>query len=119
MVTKDTLKIYHNGKQNGLKKIRGLVDDQSFEILEINILKDKFTATRLLQLCNKMKVNLKDVVDTECEFYKNNFIGSSFDEADWVRILVEHPELITTPIVETSITAEIIENPREVLSVNH
>lgn len=116
MNTKGTLKIYHSN-DDMVSKLRSLVQGD-FSILDINILEDKFTPTRLLQLTNKLHINLDDIVDKESDFFKKNISNSKFDEADWVRVLIKHPELIKTPIVETQDEAMIITNSRDILKLN-
>ena len=119
MGIKTTLKIYHNGQDSEEKvaKIIALSKDKNIESLIINILEDKFTGTRLLEMSNKLNINLKDLANTNCKFYKENLKSSTFDEADWIRILIENPQVIRVPIIETKEEAIIIEDPREILNI--
>jgi len=100
-----------------VEKIEALAEGNNLKTLAINVLEDKMTATRILQLCNKMGVDLKQIVDKEVTFYKENLVGKNYDEADWVRILVKHPEVIKIPIVETDKEAKIVENPRAIFEL--
>ena len=118
METKETLKIYHSNNDS-VPKLKALVKDHFiYSTIDFNILEDKFTPTRLLQLTNKLRINLEEIVNKDSDFYKKNIAKSKFDEADWVRVLIKHPELIKTPIVETEHEAMIIDNPRDILKLN-
>lgn len=120
MSIRTTLKIYHrdNGSNELVKKIEALAKDHNIAIETFDIIQDKFTATRLLQLCNKMKLTLEEIADTESEFYKKNLTKVKLDDADWVRLLIENPNIIRVPIVETEEVAKIITNPRDILSIS-
>lgn len=119
MGNKTTLKIFHCGShsEESATKMAALVSQSNIKTIILDIREDKFTATRLLQLCNKMKLNLKDIVNTETNFYKENLQNTNLDEADWIRVLIENPNIIKMPIAETDVDAKVILNPREILNL--
>ncbi|MEX2380106.1 MAG: ArsC/Spx/MgsR family protein [Vicingaceae bacterium] len=92
-----------------------LAESNQVKATEQNIHKEKLTGTQLLTLSNKLKMSLDKMVDKESELYKNSLQNVNYDEADWVQVLTEHPELLKTPIVEKGSEIMIAQNPTDVL----
>jgi arsenate reductase len=110
-----TIRIYHTGNQYKVAQMLALAESNQVKATDHNISEDKLTGTQLLTLSNKLKMSLDKMVDKESELYKNSLQNVNYDEADWVQVLTEHPELIKTPIVERGSEIMIAENPTDVL----
>lgn len=110
-----TIKIYHTGNRYKVSQMLALAKSNQVKATEQNIREEKLTGTQLLTLSNKLKMSLDKMVDKESELYKNSLQNVNYDEADWVQVLTEHPELLKTPIVEKGSEIMIAENPTDVL----
>ena len=55
----------------------------------------------------------------ESELYKKSLQNVNYDEADWLQVLTEHPELLKTPIVERGSEILIVETPTDVLKLKN
>lgn len=119
MMKNNSIKIYHRGDYYSIPQISALCKSDKIESVEINVINDRLSGTRLLQLASKMRLKLEDLVDQNNSLYKSEIKNGNYDEADWVAILVDHPELLKTPIAETNNEAVFIHNPTDVLKLRN
>lgn len=110
-----TIHIYHTGNQYKVSQMLALAESNQVKATDHNIAKEPLTGTQLLTLSNKLQLSLDKMVDKECDLYKNSLQNVNYDEADWVQVLTEHPELLKTPIVERGNEIMIAQNPTDVL----
>lgn len=114
-----TIKVYHNGDRYTVSQIMALAESNQVKVSEQNIKDEKLSGTQLLTLSNKLEMSLDKMVDKESELYKKSLQNVNYDEADWLQVLTEHPELLKTPIVERGSEILIIETPTDVLKLKN
>lgn len=114
-----TIKVYHNGDRYTVSQIMALAESNQVKVSEQNINDEKLSGTQLLTLSNKLEMSLDKMVDKESELYKKSLQNVNYDEADWLQVLTEHPELLKTPIVERGSEILIIETPTDVLKLKN
>ena len=119
MSTEETLTIYHHGDMNKVNQIIALAKSDKIKTIEKNISKEKLTGTQLLQLSNKLNTNLEKMVNKKSSLYNEDLKKGKYDEADWITILTDHPELIKTPIAETKKEVLFIDTPSDVLKLKN
>lgn len=114
-----TIKVYHNGDRYTVSQILALAESNQVKVSEQNINDEKLSGTQLLTLSNKLEMSLDKMVDKESELYKKSLQNVNYDEADWLQVLTEHPELLKTPIVERGSEILIVETPTDVLKLKN
>ena len=114
-----TIKVYHNGDPYTVSQIMALAESNQAKVSEQNINDEKLSGTQLLTLSNKLEMSLDKMVDKESELYKKSLQNVNYDEADWLQVLTEHPELLKTPIVERGSEILIVETPTDVLKLKN
>lgn len=87
-------------------------------IREINVMKDRVTQTQLKEIIDILGVGVEEIIERESDAYKKQFQGKSFDEMQWIDVLVQNPEMIRTPIVFKGKRGIIIETPSNVLKLD-
>jgi arsenate reductase len=101
------IRIYHNPKckksRAGLQRLKE--KNVGFEVVEY--LKDPLTEKQLESLLSKLNVKPSEIVRTQEEYYKKNLKGKTFNDHEWIRILVQNPRIIRRPIVERDYKAVI------------
>ncbi len=76
-----------------------------FEVIEY--LKNPISEKDFRQLLQKLHLKASDLIRTQEETYKTQFKNKSFNEDEWVHILLENPKLIKRPIVAAKLKAVI------------
>lgn len=90
----------------------------SNHIHEIDVLKQKLTPTQLKEIIDKLGVKVEDIIERESEVYNEVYKDKAFDEAGWIDILVQNPDLLKTPIVFKGKKGLIVQTPSNVLSLD-
>lgn len=90
----------------------------SEHINEIDVLKDKITPTQLKEIIDKLGVGVDDIIERESEIYNKVYKDKAFDEAGWIDVLVQNPDLLKTPIVFKGRKGVVIQTPSNVLSLD-
>ncbi len=106
------LKIYHNPRckksRAGLEFIKG----KGLEVEVIEYIKNPLTEEQLTVLLAKLHLKPQYIIRMQEDIYKKRFKDKNFNEEEWVKIMVEFPNLIQRPIVEKKYSA-IIGDPIE------
>jgi arsenate reductase len=113
-----TLTVYLGGNKSKDNQTLAFAKSQGLAIREVDVTKDNMTGTQLLQLANKMQVEIHELIDSNNEEYKAYNIGGKFDQEDWLNLIIKHPEFIKTPIVQGETKAIFIDTPSDTLKVN-
>ncbi len=106
------LKIYHNPRcsksRAGLKHLQ----DKGLEP-EIRLyLKEPLTVKELNDVLMRMNKEPEEIVRTHEKIYKSDFKGKNFNRDEWVKILLEYPQLMQRPIIVNG-TKAVWGNPVE------
>jgi arsenate reductase-like glutaredoxin family protein len=115
----ELLTVYHTGDDYKVSQILALAESDKVEAKAQNICNNKLTGTQLLTLSNKLDLSLNDLVDKESDLFQNSVKGTKYDEAGWLDVLTEHPELLKTPIVEKGSEIIIVDTPTDVLKMKN
>jgi len=99
------LNIYHNPR---CKKSRAALQylaerNMNFEIKDY--IKEGISEIQLKLLLAKLHKTPQEVIRTQEDIYKKRFKGKSFNDDEWIKILVEFPNLIQRPIIEKNHSA--------------
>ena len=76
----------------------------------------KLTTTHWAELASKMKVNVRDLVNTEHPNFSQNYgrLNQLSDE-DWLDLLINNPDILKAPIVMKGDKIIMMSNPQEML----
>lgn len=93
------LKIYHNPKCSKSRNALKYLQDKGLNP-EIRLyLKDAYTRDELLDVLKRMNIEAKDLVRTQETLYKTEYKNMSFNNDEWIDLLLEHPKLIKRPLI--------------------
>jgi arsenate reductase (glutaredoxin) len=93
------IKIYHNPR---CKKSRSGVEylkQKGLEFSVVEYMKEPFSIEGLKEVLAKLNLSPQEIIREQEEIYKKQFKGKSFTHEEWIKILIEHPNLIKRPIV--------------------
>ena len=106
------LKIYHNPRCKKSRAGLEFIREKGLDVEVIEYIKNPLTEEQLSHLLAKLHVKPQYIIRVQEDIYKKRFKGKNFNEEEWVKILVEFPNLIQRPIVEKKYSA-IIGDPIE------
>ncbi len=84
--------------------------DQHY-INAIDLDKEVMTERQWAELATKLNVAVKDLIDENNAYYKDELEGKDFDDNDLLHIIKDHPQIIKTPIIDAAKYARFIKSP--------
>ncbi len=106
------MKIYHNPRCSKSRAALQYLQEKGLEP-EIRLyLKEPLTVEELNDVLMRMNKEPEEIVRTHEKIYKSDFKGKNFNRDEWVKILLEYPQLMQRPIVVNG-TKAVWGNPVE------
>jgi arsenate reductase len=112
---KEITLIYNSEEQIG-RKILAYAHAENIPIREIDLKHMKLTPTHWTELASKMRINVRDFVNTEHPNFSQKFgrVDQLSDE-DWLDLLIHNPDILKAPIVMKGDKVIMMSNPQEML----
>ncbi len=109
------IKVYHNPRckksRAGLEHLKTITAD--FIIVKY-LNEAPFTKERLNDLIKKTGKEPEDLIRTQEKIYREKYKGRNLKREEWIEAMVEHPKLISRPIVEKDRQAVLGDPPSEI-----
>lgn len=93
------LKIYHNPRCSKSRAGLKYLQDKGLEPEVRLYLKEEFTEEELSDVLMRMAKKPVEIIRTHEKIYKTDFKDKNFNDEEWIKILIEYPNLIQRPIV--------------------
>ncbi len=91
---------------------------EGYAVKSVDVRKENFTGTQLLQLADKMNVNLSDLIDQSKSAYKTLAHQETYNTEGWMELILNNPEIINTPIIQRGNKVFFIDTPTDALKIN-
>jgi len=108
------LKIYHNPRcrksRSGLDYLKSRTAD--FEVIYYT--RTGLDEGQLKEILLKMNNKPQDLVRIQEDIYKKELKGRTFNEDEWIKIIIENPRLLQRPIVVSEHKAVLAQPPENV-----
>ena len=90
----DIIKIYYGNDDYKDPQIEARAKAENVKVLPIDVTKTKLTGTQILQMAEKLNVDVSEMVNKNVKDYDSIVTGKSYDKEGWLNILLENPILI-------------------------
>ncbi len=87
------------------------------EIVVTDLSSEPITPLRLEKLILGMGLRPKDVVNTECDLFRDQYEGADLSDQDWLMAMSHNHELIRLPILVMDGIPHLIHKPADVLEL--
>jgi arsenate reductase (glutaredoxin) len=111
------LTIFHNPMCRKSRNCLDFIRNKNLEHKVINYVKEPFTEKDLKNLLIRLNKRPLEIVRKQEAVFKNNFNKSQFNDDEWIKVLLEYPNLIMRPIVSNSYKALIGDPPENILEL--
>jgi arsenate reductase len=91
--------IYHNPKCRKSRAGLQYLQDKGLEYTVVEYLRNPLTRMQFKELLMKLNMRPVEIIRTQEDEYKEKLKGKSFNDEEWITILLENPKLIQRPIV--------------------
>ena len=83
----------------------------------VDLLKVKLTGTQIIELADRLNIEVSDLVNQEHPAYKANFTHHDLSTDDWIKMIQHHPEIMKQPIVLHENKTILVETPTDILNI--
>jgi arsenate reductase len=95
-----TYTVYHNPRCRKSRAGLQYVMDRGMEFRVRLYLKEPLTEKELARLLMKLNKKPAEMIRTQEEVYRKQLKGLNLNDEEWIKVIVENPQLIRRPIVE-------------------
>jgi arsenate reductase len=95
-----TYTVYHNPRCRKSRAGLQYVMDRGMEFRVRLYLKEPLTEKELARLLMKLNKKPAEMIRTHEEVYRKQLKGLNLNDEEWIKVIVENPQLIRRPIVE-------------------
>ena len=93
------LKIYHNPRCSKSRAALAYLEEKGLKP-EIRLyLKEPYTTEEMEDVLKRMNKEPQEIIRTQEKLYKTDYRGKIFNHDEWIKILLESPQLIQRPII--------------------
>jgi arsenate reductase (glutaredoxin) len=114
-VRKDKIRMYEKPTCTKCREVKKLLQEKGVEFEAINYFEDSLTPEALTALLRAAGLKPEEALRKNEPAYREFVVGKGLNDAELIRLMVEHPELIQRPIVVRGKKA-VIARPTEKLS---
>lgn len=111
------LTIYHNPRCRKSRETLALLEDKGANVEIVQYLEKTPDVNELKSILKKLGMKPEDLIRKSEAVFKEKFKGISYTDEEWIKIMVENPELIERPIVIKDDKAIIGRPPEKVLDL--
>ena len=111
------VEIYHNPRCTKSRETLKLIQLKGIEPTITEYLKNPPSKQKLEAIIEALGISADKIVRQGESVYKENYKGKSFNNKQWIDILIKNPILLERPIVVTSKGAAIGRPPENVLKI--
>ncbi len=109
--------LYYSSKSSRAKQTLAYAKAEGLAIFEIDILKVPLTGTQIVELADKLKLEVKDLVNQEHPAYKSHFDHHDFSTDDWIKMIRHNPEIMKQPIALRGKMSILVETPTDIIKI--
>ncbi|MDD3721077.1 MAG: hypothetical protein PHW92_01120 [Lutibacter sp.] len=109
--------LYYDANSSIAKQTLAFAKAEGLPILEIDILKTPFTGTQIVELANRLKLEVKDFINQELPAYISKFDPHKLSTDDWIKMIQNNPEIMKQPIALRGDKTVLVETPTDILKI--
>jgi arsenate reductase len=93
------MKIYHNPRCSKSRQTLNIIKEAGQDVDIIEYLKTPPSEEELEEVLLKLNLPIEYLIRTGEEVYKTEYKGKELSDAEWIKALAEHPNMLERPIV--------------------
>ncbi|TYB79510.1 arsenate reductase family protein [Bizionia myxarmorum] len=109
--------LFYSSKSVRAKQTLAYAKAEGLKIEEIDILKTKLTGTQLVELAEKLHIEVADLVNQNHPAYTSNFEHHNFSTDDWIKMIQHNPEIMKQPIALRGDVTILVETPTDIIKI--
>jgi len=108
---------YYNSKSEIAKQALAYAKTKGLRILEIDILKTPLTGTQIVELADRLHIDVDDLINQEDPSYETHFEHHNFSTDDWIKMIRHNPEIMKQPIALCGDKTILVKTPTDIIKI--
>lgn len=115
--SKRMITIFYNSNSSRAKQTLAYARAEGLPIEEIDVLKTPLTGTQIAELADRLKVEIRDLVNQNHPSYKKHFEPHNFSSEDWIKMIKKNPGVMKQPIALRGDLTILVETPTDIIKI--
>jgi len=111
------MQILHNPRCSKSRKALEILKEKNVNPEIVLYLNETPTIDDLKMILQKLNIKPEELLRKNESIYKEQFKGLTFNDDEWIKVMIENPKLIERPIVINGNKAIIARPPEKVLEL--
>ncbi len=109
--------LFYSSKSTRAKQTLAYAKAEGLPVQEIDILKTPLTGTQIIELADRLGIEVKDLVNQEHPIYKSRFERHDLSERDWIKMIQHNPDIMKQPIALRGNITILVETPTDIIKI--
>ncbi|SDH31355.1 arsenate reductase family protein [Winogradskyella thalassocola] len=109
--------VYFSSKSERAKQTLAYAKTKGLAIQEIDILKTPLTGTQIVELADRLHIEVSRLVNQDHPSYEKHFEHHNFSTDDWIKMIQHHPEIMKQPIALCGDKTLLVETPTDIIKI--
>ena len=109
--------LYYSSNSIRAKQTLAYAKAEGVAIQEIDILKTPFTGMQIVELADRLGIEIKDFVNQEHPLYSSKFEPHELSSKDWIKMIIHNPEIMKQPIALRGNKTILVETPTDIIKI--
>ena len=109
--------IYLQPDSERARKTLAYARTKGLRIQEVDILKTPLTGTQIVELANRLGLEVKNLVNQEHPAYTSKFEHHELSTEDWIKLIRHNPDIMKQPIALRGHMTILVESPTDILRI--
>ena len=115
--SKKQITLYYSSESGRAKQTLAYAKAEGIPIQEIDIIKTKITGTQIVELADKLNMDVANLVNQEHPSYKSHFEYHNFSTDDWIKMIQHNPEIMKQPIALRGNITILVKTPSDIINI--
>ncbi len=109
--------LFYSSNSTRAKQTLAYAKAEGLAIQEIDILKTTLTGTQIVELADRLHMEVADLVNQEHPSYKKHFEHHDFSTDDWIKMIRHNPEIMKQPIALRGDITILVDTPTDIIKI--
>ncbi len=109
--------LYYHSKSVRARQTLAYARAEGWPVHEIDILKNPPTGTQIVELADRLGIEVKDLVNQYHPVYRKLYEQVDLSVDDWIKMIRRHPEIMKQPIALRGHLTILVETPTDIVKI--
>ena len=109
--------LYFHSRSSRAKQTLAYAKAEGWPVQEIDILKTPLTGTQIIELADRLNLEVKDLVNQEHPVYMDLYPHTDLSSEDWIKMIRRHPEIMKQPVAIRGNRTILVETPSDIIKI--